>query len=127
MLKNDYRREMILLRPLEEGISGFCRLEARLSRASITYNIRAQRGFGGRLVAVLAGARNGRWQIAVGGEIRADALGQAGYYWELDPRAVNGLALENYALIGVAVDGPEARLLLAGRQDKTREPDWAAV
>lgn len=127
MIKNDYRRDMILLRPLEDGISGFCRLEARVSRGSITYNIRAQRGFGGRLIAVLAGVHNGRWQAAAGGEIRADALGQAGYYWEFDPRAINSLALENYALIGVAVDGPDARLLLAGKQDKGCMVDWQAA
>ena len=113
MVKSEYRREMILLRPLEEGISGFCRLEAHLMRGSITYNIRAQRGYGGRLLAVLVGRRNGRWQVALGGEIRTDALGQAGFYWELDPRSINSLALENYALVGVAVDGPDARLLLA--------------
>ena len=100
MVKSEYRREMILLRPLEEGISGFCRLEAHLMRGSITYNIRAQRGYGGRLLAVLVGRRNGRWQVALGGEIRTDALGQAGFYWELDPRSINSLALENYALVG---------------------------
>ena len=127
MVKSEYRREMILLRPLEEGISGFCRLEAHIMRGSITYNIRAQRNFGGRLVAVLVGRRNGRWQAALGGEIRADALGQAGYYWDLDPRSINSLALENYALVGVAVDGPEARLLLAGKQDRGGAVDWEAA
>lgn len=74
MIKNDYRREMILLRPLEDGFSGFCRIETRVSRGSITYNIRASHG-AGRLYAVLVGARGGRWQTAIGGEIRADALG----------------------------------------------------
>ncbi len=126
MIKNDYRREMILLRPLEDGFSGFCRIETRVSRGSITYNIRASRG-AGRLYAVLVGARGGRWQTAIGGEIRADALGQAGFYWELDPRSIDGLALENYALVGVAADGADAHLVLAGKQDKGKQVDWAAA
>lgn len=126
MIKNDYRREMILLRPLEDGFSGFCRIETRVSRGSITYNIRASHG-AGRLYAVLVGARGGRWQTAIGGEIRADALGQAGFYWELDPRSIDGLALENYALVGVATDGADAHLVLAGKQDKGKQVDWAAV
>ena len=126
MIKNDYRREMILLRPLEDGFSGFCRIETRVSRGSITYNIRASHG-AGRLYAVLVGARGGRWQTAIGGEIRADALGQAGFYWELDPRSIDGLALENYALVGVATDGADAHLVLAGKQDKGKQVDWAAA
>ena len=120
MIKNDYRREMILLRPLDDGFSGFCRIETRVSRGSITYNIRASHG-AGRLYAVLVGARGGRWQTAIGGEIRADALGQAGFYWELDPRSIDGLALENYALVGVATDGADAHLVLVSR---TRANRW---
>ena len=96
-----------------------------MSRGSITYNIRASHG-AGQLCPCWWG-QAGQWQTAIGGEIRADALGQAGFYWELDPRSIDGLALENYALVGVATDGADAHLVLAGKQDKGKQVDWAAA
>ena len=127
MIKNDYRRALIMLRSLAKGYSGFVRLERRTLVGTLQFTANGAAN-GANLVAVLLSQRSGGWFACKAGELRRDSRGQAGLNWSFDPRNVQGLELERYDLVTiVAVKGIECELVLAGFLHGAMEVNWSQV
>ena len=125
MQKNEYRRALILLRPLDIGWRGHARLERRTLMGSLQFTVFGP-GAGERLLAVMIGRRRDRLRAHPLGELRNGGRGQAGLRCEFDPRDMGGMTLEQYALAGVARwDGQGWALVMAGFPNGSREIDWA--
>jgi len=127
MLKNDYRRALIMLRPLEGSWSGHIRLERRTLMGSMQFTLSGP-GSGERMLALMAGLRGGSVHIHLLGELRNGGRGQAGARFEFDPRNMSGLALEQYDLAAVArLDGEVWRLVMSGFPNGSRCVDWGRM
>lgn len=100
MIREDYRRALIMLRSLRPGVSGHVRLERRTLFATLQFTVSGTDGT--PLQGFLLGRVNGKWQGAALGAFGAPRYGQAGLTVKFDPRNIQGLTLEQYALIGVA-------------------------
>lgn len=127
MLRNDYRRAMIMLRGLEKGISGFIRLERRTLMGSMQFTVSGSPQ-GMMLNAVMLSQKDGDWSVAPVGVMRRDSRGQAGLTWSFDPRNIQGRALEDYDLAAVVhMNGGQCRLLLIGFVNGAKEVDAEQV
>lgn len=100
MIREDYRRALIMLRSLRPGVSGHVRLERRTLFATLQFTVSGTDDT--PLQGFLLGRVNGKWQGAALGAFGAPRYGQAGLTVKFDPRNIQGLTLEQYALIGVA-------------------------
>ena len=94
MLRNDYRRAMIMLRGLEKGMGGFIRLERRTLMGSMQFTVSGSPQ-GMMLNAVMLSQKGGQWSVAPLGTMRRDSRGQAGLTWSFDPRNIQGKTLED--------------------------------
>ena len=59
MIRNDYRRALIMLRALEKGYSGHVRLERRTLRGNMQFSITAPSG--GELHAAILARKSGTY------------------------------------------------------------------
>lgn len=100
MIREDYRRALIMLRSLRPGVSGHVRLERRTLFATMQFTVSGTDGT--PLQSFLLGRVNGEWQGAALGTFGVPRYGQAGLTAKFDPRSIQGLTLEQYALVGVA-------------------------
>ena len=127
MLKNDYRRALILLRALEGSWRGHVRLERRTLMGSMQFTVFGP-GPEERLLALLIGRRRGRFRAHPLGELTGAGRGQAAMRCEFDPRDMGGMALEEYDLAAVARwNGQTWELIMAGFPNGSREMDWAGA
>lgn len=128
MVKNDYRRSLIMLRPHAQGYSGHVRLERRTLMGSMYFVISAP-ATGGTLCATLVRrAPNGTYAAAKLGELRRDGRGQATLAYSFDPRNIDGHALEDYSLIAIVhrtADGCD--VVLSGNVNGSHEANWSDV
>ena len=128
MMKNDYRRSLILLRPNAPGYSGHVRLERRTLIGSM-YMVLSVPPDGGSLCAALIrrDAQNTYFAIRLG-ELRRDSRGQATLAYSFDPRNIDGRTLEEYLLIAIVRTGAEnCDIVLSGNVNGSQEVDWNSV
>lgn len=105
MIREDYRRALIMLRSLKRGVAGHVRLERRTLFATLQFTVT---GTGDApLQGFALGQANGAWRGAVLGALGTPRHGQAGLTARFDPRNLQGLPLEQYSLLGVAVQMPD--------------------
>jgi len=127
MLRNDYRRALVMLRAIEKGCSGHARLERRTLMGTLSFMATAPDATR-QLFAALVGRRNGDYYAAALGELRRDSRGQYGLNASFDPRNVGGRELESYQLAVVAaVKNADCSLVLAGNVNGSEEMDWEQV
>ena len=125
MIKNDYRRAFIMLRPAAAGYGGHARLERRTLTGSLYFIVTAPEG-AEPLAAALVGRQGGDYYAAVLGEFTRDRRGQLTLAVPFDPRAIDGRPLEAYWCVAVA-DAASGETVLTGNVDGSREVDPAAL
>lgn len=126
MIRNDYRRAMIMLRALEGDTSGFVRLERRTLRGTLQFTVNGAPT--GELRAAMLGSIHGAWRIHDLGALRRDARGQAGMTFTYDPRNIAGFDLDDYTMLGVIGQvGNQWRLTMSGWVSGSKVVDWAAA
>ena len=127
MLRNDYRRALIMLRSLRQGVSGYVRLERRTLMGTLQFTINGA-GLNETLYALLLYEQNGLWQACLLDRMGEPRYGQCGAVCRFDPRSICGRALEDYARIAVAsVREDVCELLLAGYMNGAVLTDWQQV
>jgi hypothetical protein len=100
MIRNDYRRALILLRSAVKGMSGHVRLERRTLGGSLRFSVSGA-GTSDDLRALILRKGKGGWTAVPMGSLRVDNRGQAGMTWTFDPRNIDGYALEDYPVVAV--------------------------
>lgn len=123
MIRNDYRRALIMLRSAVKGMGGHVRLERRTLTGSMRFAITGASG-SAPMSAALARKVRGRWNAVMLGNLHTDSRGQAGLNCTFDPRDIAGGTLEDYALIVVTRGGEVA---LTGFLNGSIEIDWAQL
>lgn len=124
MMRNDYRRALILLRSHAAGFSGHVRLERRTLMGSMYFVLQAPDS-AENLRAVLVGRdRSGYFACALG-QFKRDSRGQAVLSHSFDPRKLCGRELEQYQL--VAVVRGDCEIVLSGNVSGSAELNWAQV
>lgn len=128
MLKNDYRRALIMLRPIRQGLSGHVRLERRTLMGSMQFTVNGVAS-GSELHAALIGHPGGRYVGAKLGAFGGDRYGQVGLTVKFDPRNIQSYELEQYDLICVVQvgKGGVAEPVLTGNLSGSVEVDWGKV
>ena len=127
MLRNDYRRVLIMLRSLRAGIAGYVRLERRTLIGTMQFTVTGARE-DELLYALLLYQVNGLWYAQPIGQLGPARYGQSGLVYRFDPRSIEGRALEEYALVAVAsLEDGVCDLVLAGFLNGSREVDWPQV
>ncbi len=127
MIRNDYRRALIMLRGLENGYSGHVRLERRTLNGTVQFTVNSAPS-AQPLHALLLSEKNGRYQAVNLGALRRDSRGQYALMAAFDPRNIQGLDLNDYALLGVARTGNDGpALVMSGYVNGTRQINWRGV
>ena len=123
MMRNDYRRALILLRSNAASYSGHVRLERRTLMGSMYFVVQAPEAE--ELRAALVGRdRSGYYACALG-SFRRDGRGQAVLSHSFDPRNLCGRELEQYQL--AAVVRGDCEIVLSGNVTGSAELNWAQV
>ena len=125
MLRNDYRRALIMFRPLEQGYSGHARLERRTLMGTLCLTASAPGA--AALRAALVGRRGNDYFAAPLGAMRRDSRGQYALIASFDPRNIEGKELEDYQLLVVVDAGDPCRLVLSGNVCGSVQMDWERV
>ena len=125
MLRNDYRRALIMFRSLEQGYSGHARLERRTLMGTLCLTACAPGA--AALCAALAGRRGNDYFAAPLGVLRRDSRGQYSLIASFDPRNIEGRELEEYQLLVVVDAGDPCRLVLSGNVCGSVQMDWERV
>ena len=127
MMKNDYRRALILLRCNEPGYSGHVRLERRTLMGSMYFLVQPVKE-GETLRALLVGRTRDSYTACLLGTLSRDNRGQAVLSHSFDPRSICGRELEEYQLIAVAAtSGNDCRIVLYGNVDGHADLNWERV
>ena len=127
MLRNDYRRALIMMRCLRAGIAGYVRLERRTLIGTMQFTVTGARE-DELLYALLLYQVNGLWYAQPIGQLGPARYGQSGLVYRFDPRSIEGRALEDYTLVAVAsLENGVCDLVLAGFLNGSREVDWPQV
>ncbi len=127
MLRNDYRRALIMMRSLRTGIAGYVRLERRTLIGTMQFTVTGARE-DELLYALLLYQVNGLWYAQPIGQLGPARYGQSGLVYRFDPRSIEGRALEDYTLVAVAsLENGVCDLVLAGFLNGTQEVDWPQV
>lgn len=123
MMRNDYRRSLILLRSNSGGYSGHVRLEKRTLTGSMSFLVQAPAA--ARLEAALVGSgRNGYYACPLG-QLRRDGRGQAVLNASFDPRNLCARELDAYPIVAVVeVSAADCRVVLFGNVNGHSEIDW---
>lgn len=122
MIKNEYRRALIMLRPHQPGYSGHVRLERRTLMGSMYFVVNVPAGGGELCAALIRMDGEGTYFAARIGVLRRDGRGQAGLAYTFDPRNIEGYTLEDYILIAIVErTGENCNLVLTGNVNGSRE------
>lgn len=123
MLKNEYRRALIMLRGIARGFAGHARLERRTLMGTLSVIV-TQMLSGARLYAALVGRRDNEYFATALNELRQDSRGQAGLLTNFDPRSIDGVELDGYSLLViVSVTDTVCELVLAGNLNGSTDMD----
>ena len=125
MLRNDYRRALIMFRSLEQGYSGHARLERRTLMGTLCLTACAPGALA--LRAALVGRRGNDYFAAPLGALRRDSRGQYSLIASFDPRNIEGRELEEYQLLVVVDAGDPCHLVLSGNVCGSVQMDWERV
>ena len=124
MLRNDYRRSLILLRSNAPGYAGHVRLERRTLMGSMYFSAQTPEE-AGELQAVLIGSGRPGYYACALGELRRDNRRQYSLSVSFDPRNICSRELEEYQLAAVVrVIGDGCRIVLFGNLNGYAEIDW---
>ncbi len=127
MMRNDYRRALILLRCNEPGWSGHVRLERRTLMGSMYFMVQPPQGEEAIYAVLVSRSRDG-YAACVLGQLGRDGRGQAVLSYSFDPRSICGRELEQYQLIAVAaVSNGDCRIVLHGNVDGHADLNWERV
>lgn len=127
MMRNDYRRALILLRGNAAGYSGHVRLERRTLMGSMYFLIQAPAQCG-TLRAALVGRGKDSYYACALGDMQRDDRGQAVLSWNFDPRNICERTLEQYQLIVVTgAEDENCSILLWGNVSGHAELNWERV
>ena len=124
MMRNDYRRALILLRSNASSYSGHVRLERRTLMGSMYFVVQAPDAAENLRAALVGRDRNGYFACALG-QFKRDSRGQAVLSYSFDPRKLCGRELEQYQL--VAVVRGDCEIVLSGNVSGSAELNWAQV
>ncbi|MGN0801160.1 MAG: hypothetical protein ACI4MF_01060, partial [Candidatus Faecivicinus sp.] len=129
MMKNDYRRSLIMLRSHEQGYSGHVRLERRTLVGSMYVVINTPTSGGALCAALVLKNAQGAYAAAKLGALRRDSRGQASLAYSFDPRNIGGRALEDYWLIVIVHtdDAGACEVVLSGNVNGSRDVEWNGV
>ena len=125
MLRNDYRRALIMLRSLEQGYAGHARLERRTLMGTLCFTASAPGA--SMLRAALVGRRGNDYFAAPLGTMRRDSRGQYGLICSFDPRNIEGKELEEYQMAVIVAGEGNCRLVLSGNVNGSTAMDWESV
>lgn len=127
MMRNDYRRALILLRGNAPGVSGHVRLERRTLMGSMYFLLQAPPDCA-VLRAALVGRNKGGYYACALGEAARDSRGQAVLSYSFDPRSICGRELEQYQLIAVScASASGCDIALYGNIAGHADLDWDQV
>ena len=124
MMRNDYRRALILLRGNAQGCSGHVRLERRTLMGSMYFQVQAPAEYATLRAALVGRGRDNYFACALG-ELSRDSRGQASLSYSFDPRNICGHELEDYQLI--VVSGADCEILLCGNVCGHADVNWERV
>jgi len=129
MMKNDYRRSLIMLRTHAQGYSGHVRLERRTLMGSLYAVISVPNGDSILCASLIRPNPRGGYTAVKIGQLRRDGRGQANLAWNFDPRNIDGYPLEEYWLIAIVSRDRLDRcsVVLSGNLNGSREVDWLTV
>lgn len=128
MVKNDYRRSLIMLRPHAPGYSGHVRLERRTLMGSMFFVINVPASCGELCAALVRRNAQDTYFAVKLGELRRDGRGQATLAYSFDPRNIDGRPLEDYLLITVVHrDSENCDVVLSGNVNGSVEVNWNSV
>ena len=124
MMRNDYRRALILLRSNASSYSGHVRLERRTLMGSMYFVVQAPEAAENLRAALVGRDRSGYFACTLG-QFKRDSRGQAVLSYSFDPRNLCGRELEQYQL--VAVVRGDCEIVLSGNLSGSAELNWAQV
>ncbi len=127
MAKNDYRRQLIMLRGLEKGYGGHARLEKRVLTGSMDFVTTAANA-SDRLEASFVGVRGGKMRTLALGSLKDAPRGQKALLATFDPRNISGMDLnEVQAAVISRVEGGKKTPVMYGCINGVCALDWAAI
>jgi hypothetical protein len=127
MMRNDYRRALILLRGNAPGYSGHVRLERRTLMGSMYFQIQAPAQCPVLRASLVGSSRDSYFACDLG-ELNHDSRGQAVLAYNFDPRNVCGHELEDYQLIVLSCASDEnCEILLCGNVCGHAQLNWERV
>jgi len=129
MMKNDYRRSLIMLRVHAQGYSGHVRLERRTLMGNLYAVINVPGGNDVLCASLIRPNPRGGYTAVKIGDLRRDGRGQANLAYSFDPRNIDGRVLEDYRLIIIVSRDRLGRcaVVLSGNLNGSFEFDWSAV
>lgn len=127
MMRNDYRRALILLRGNASGYSGHVRLERRTLMGSMYFQVQAPAECG-PLQAALVGRGKDNYFACALGALSLDSRAQATLSYSFDPRNICGHELEDYRLIVVTrAEDMDCAIVLYGNVCGHADLNWERV
>lgn len=124
MIRNDYRRALIMLRSLLNGYTGHARIEVRTLAGTLSALVGIPQGETS-VYAALVGSHKGKYYAAPLGAFRRDMRGQGVMTTTFDPRDIGGRPLEAYSLLTlVEVKGDKQDIAMVGNLNGNVDVDW---
>ncbi len=124
MIRNDYRRALIMLRSLLNGYAGHARIEVRTLAGTLSALASIPQGERS-VYAALVGSHKGKYFAAPLGAFRRDMRGQGVMTATFDPRDVGGRPLEAYDLLTlVEVANDKRDIAMVGNLNGSVDVDW---
>lgn len=126
MAKNDYRRQLIMLRGLEKGYGGHARLEKRVLTGSMDFMTSADAS--DVLEASFVGVRGGKTRVQPLGLFKEGPRGQKALLANFDPRNIAGMDLsEVQAAVISRVDNGQRTPVMYGCINGVCTLNWAQI
>ena len=127
MAKNDYRRQLIMLRGLEKGYSGHARLEKRVLTGTMDF-VTSAADAGDQLEAALVGVRGGKTVSQILGAFKETSRGQKALLASFDPRNIAGLDLNEVSAAVISrVEGGRKTPVMYACINGVCALDWDAI
>ena len=127
MAKNDYRRQLIMLRGLEKGYGGHARLEKRVLTGSMDFVTTAANAQD-ELEASFVGDWGGKMRVLALGKLKDAPRGQKALLASFDPRNVSGMDLSDVqAAVISRVDEGRKTPVMYGCINGVCALDWEAI
>ena len=127
MAKNDYRRQLIMLRGLEKGYGGHARLEKRVMTGTMDFVATVPNG-DEALEAAFIGVFGGKTTVTPLGQLKDDGRGQKALHSQFDPRNLSGLDLSQVSCAIISKDtGDGKEPVIYGCINGACTLDWQSI